>query len=110
MIVPFDADGSLEQVIADAVAKARVRAARVATLLYAPPAESLASTIRATMRSAIEPFTGDTIAKMVVICGALCASSDPAHDERRENINVQPTVSEQSKGILSARTTANSRP
>jgi hypothetical protein len=82
MIVPFDADGSLEQVIGDALAKALVRAARVATLLYAPPAEALASTIRATMRSAIEPFTGDTIAKMVVICGALCASSDPAHDER----------------------------
>jgi hypothetical protein len=78
-IAPLDADGSLEQAIADAVAKARVRAARVATRLYAPPAESLAPNIRATIRSAIEPFTGDTIAKMVVICGALCASSDPAH-------------------------------
>jgi hypothetical protein len=79
IIAPLDADGSLEQVIADAVAKARVRAARVATRLYAPPAVSLAPNIRATIRSAIEPFTGDTIAKMVVICGALCASSDPVH-------------------------------
>src|SRR5271163_1774746 len=41
MIAPLDADGSLEQAIADAAAKARVRAARVATQLYAPPAESL---------------------------------------------------------------------
>ena len=79
MIAPLDADGWLEQAIADAVAKARVRAARVATRLYAPPAESLAPNIRATIRSALEPFTGDTIAKMVVICGALCASSDPVH-------------------------------
>jgi hypothetical protein len=70
----------------------------------------LAPNIRATIRSAIEPFTGDTIAKMVVICGALCASSDPAHDEPQGNINVRPTVSEQSKGILSARTTPDSRP
>ena len=79
MIAPLDADGWLEQAIADAVAKARVRAARVATRLYAPPAESLAPNIRATIRSAIEPFTGDTFAKMVVICGGLCASSDPVH-------------------------------
>jgi hypothetical protein len=79
MIAPLNADGSLDQAIADAVAKARVRAARVATRLYAPPADSLALNIGATIRSAIEPFTGDTIAKMVVICGALSASSDPAH-------------------------------
>ena len=77
MIAPLD--GSLEQAIADAVAKARVRAARVATRLYVPPADSLALNIRATIRSAIEPFTGDTFAKMVVICGGLCASSDPVH-------------------------------
>ena len=78
MIAPLDADGSLEQAIADAVAKARVRAARVATQLYVP-AEWVSPATCATIRSAIEPFTGDTIAKMVVICGALCASSDPAH-------------------------------
>ena len=78
MIAPLDADGWLEQAIADAVAKARVRAARVATRLYAPPADSLALNIRATIRSAVEPFTGDVIAKMVVICAVLRAATGPA--------------------------------
>ena len=78
MIAPLDADGSLEQTIADAVAKARVRAARVATQLCVP-AEWVSPATRASIRSAVEPFTGDVIAKMIVICGALRAASDPAH-------------------------------
>ena len=77
MIAPLDANGSLERSIADAAAKARARAARVATQLYTPPAE-LAPAIRSAIRSAIEPFTGDTIARMIVVCGALRAASDPA--------------------------------
>jgi hypothetical protein len=77
MIAPLDANGSLERSIADAAAKARARAARVATQLYTPPAE-LAPAIRSAIRSAIEPFTGDTIARMIVICGALRVASDPA--------------------------------
>ena len=70
MIAPLDTDGSLEQAIADAVAKARVRAARVATQLYVP-AERVSPATRATIRSAVEPFTGEVIAKMVVICAVL---------------------------------------
>ncbi len=79
MIAPLDADGSLERAIAHAGAKARARAARVATQLYSVPEVSLTPPIRAAIRSAVEPFTGDVIAKMVVICGALRASSDPVH-------------------------------
>ena len=77
MIAPLDTDGSLEQAIADAVAKARVRAARVATQLYVL-AEWVSPATRATIRSAVEPFTGDVIAKMVVICAALRAATGPA--------------------------------
>ena len=77
MIAPLDTDGSLEQAIADAVAKARERAARVATQLCVP-AEWASPTARATIRSAVEPFTGDVIAKMVVICAALRAATGPA--------------------------------
>jgi hypothetical protein len=55
-----------------------VRAARVATQLYSLPEVSLTPPIRAAIRSAVEPFTGDVIAKMVVICGALRAASGPA--------------------------------
>ena len=77
MIAPLDTDGSLEQAIDDAVAKARVRAARVATQLYVP-AERVSPATRATIRSAVEPFTGDVIAKMVVICAVLRAATGPA--------------------------------
>ncbi|HZC97862.1 MAG TPA: hypothetical protein VE267_17365, partial [Bradyrhizobium sp.] len=76
MIAPLDT-GSLEQAIADAVAKARERAARVATQLYVP-AEWVSPAARATIRSAVEPFTGDVIAKMVVICAVLRATAGPA--------------------------------
>src|SRR5271169_4371353 len=77
MIAPLDADGSLEQAIAGAVAKARERAARVATQLYVP-AEWVSPATRATIRSAVEPFTGNVIAKMVVICAVLRAATGPA--------------------------------
>jgi len=75
MIAPRDADGSLERSIADAVTKARVHAARVATRLRSPSAVPIEPSLRAAIRSAVEPFTGDVIAKMVVICGALGAAS-----------------------------------
>jgi hypothetical protein len=78
MIAPLDADGSLERAIAHAGAKARARAARVATQLYSLPEMSLTPPIPAAIRSAVEPFIGDVIAKMVVICGALRAASGPA--------------------------------
>jgi hypothetical protein len=77
MIAPLDTDGSLERAIADAVAKAREPAARVATQLYVP-AGWVSPAPRATIRSAVEPFTGDVIAKMVVICAVLRAATGPA--------------------------------
>ena len=77
MIAPLDTDGSLERAIADAVAKARVRAARLAKQLCVP-AEWASPATWATIRSAVEPFTGDVIPKMVIICAVLRAATGPA--------------------------------
>lgn len=69
-LAPLDADGRLDGAIADAVAKAGTRAAGIAGRLPqhgAAPDAALAATIR----TAIEPFVGDVIAKMVVICAIL---------------------------------------
>ena len=77
MIAPLDTDGSLEQAIADAVAKAQVRAARLAKQLCVP-AEGGSPATCATIRSAVEPFTGDVIPKMVIICAVLRAATGPA--------------------------------
>jgi hypothetical protein len=77
IIAPLDADGRLSQSIADITAKARARVARVAARLSSstkPPKPAIATAIRA----AVEPFTGDVIAKMVVICAMLRAVSDAA--------------------------------
>lgn len=74
-IAPLDADGSLARSIDDAVAKAKTRAARHVMPLHAPSAMSIAPSDRAAIRSAVEPFAGDVIAKMVVICGILRAAS-----------------------------------
>ena len=65
---PLDADGSLDRAIAGVLETARSRAASVAAPLYAPPVDA---TTRASIRSAVEPFAGDVIARMVVICAVL---------------------------------------
>ena len=68
LVAPLDADGRLEAAIADAVAKARARAGAMAGRIAGPrPDPAMAETIR----TAIEPFAGDVIAKMVVICAIL---------------------------------------
>ena len=77
MIAPLDTDGSLERAIADAVAKARVRAARLAKQLCVP-AEWASPATCAAIRYAVQPFTGDVIPKMVIICAVLRAATGPA--------------------------------
>lgn len=74
LIAPLDGDGSLETAIADALVKARVQAALLVTRLRAPP---LDPTTAVAIRAAVEPFAGDVIAKMVVICTLLRTSTAP---------------------------------
>jgi hypothetical protein len=73
LIAPLDANGSLDRAITDALAKAKAQSARLPGLLHAPPLDAKTS---ATIRSAVEPFAGDVIAKMVVICALLRAATD----------------------------------
>ena len=71
LIAPLDADGSLEAAIEDALLTARTQGARLAVRLLAPPIDP---TTAAAIRAAVEPFAGDVIAKMVVICALLRAT------------------------------------
>jgi hypothetical protein len=74
LIAPLDADGSLDRAIAGVLETARSRAASMAARLYSPPVDA---TTRASIRSAVEPFAGDVIARMVVICAVLRAATGP---------------------------------
>src|SRR5271169_6583754 len=74
LIAPLDADGSLDRAIAGVLETARSRATSVAARLYSPPVDA---TTRASIRSAVEPFAGDVIARMVVICAVLRAATGP---------------------------------
>jgi hypothetical protein len=74
LIAPLDTDGLLDRAIAALLAKAQSRAAGLAARLDAPPLDAMAS---AAIRSAVEPFAGDAIAKMVVICALLRAATGP---------------------------------
>ena len=81
LIAPLDAGGSLERAIADALTKARTQAARLALRLRPPPLDPAAEEA---VRSAVEAFAGDVIAKMVVICTLLhAATRDQAQKEGR---------------------------
>jgi len=75
IIAPLDANGSLGRSIADAVAKARARAGRVVIRLGANSDLPVEPAIRTAIRAAVEPFTSDVIAKMLVICAVLRATS-----------------------------------
>jgi hypothetical protein len=74
IIAPLDADGRLERLIVETRTRAGVRvvcvASRLRTAFSAPP-DRLGMAIRA----AVEPFAGDVIAKMVVICALLRSTS-----------------------------------
>jgi hypothetical protein len=74
LIAPLDANGVLETAIADALAKAREQGTRVAMRLLASPINPTAA---AAIRIAVEPFAGDVIAKMVVICALLRMATGP---------------------------------
>ena len=76
LIAPLDADGSLERAIGDALAKARAQAAHLAE---APPLDAATGSA---IRAAVEPFAGDVIAKMVVICALLRAATFGRPEER----------------------------
>lgn len=74
LIGPLDANGLLQQAIADALAKVQARARSLAALLQAP---AIDVTTADAIRRAVEPFAGDVIAKMVVICALLRAATAP---------------------------------
>ncbi|MFZ2003803.1 MAG: hypothetical protein WAV02_01865 [Stellaceae bacterium] len=75
LIAPLDADGSLYHAIADARAKAQSRTTRIATRLLVPSGLPPDPELGAAIRAAVEPFVGDVIAKMVVICALLRAAT-----------------------------------
>jgi len=79
LIAPLDADGSLERAVADALVKAQAQAGRLATRLRAPPLDAATG---GAIRAAVEPFAGDVIAKMVVICALLRAATCGPNEER----------------------------
>jgi hypothetical protein len=72
LIAPVDANGTLERAIADALAVAQARAGSLAARFQAPPIDV---TTADAIRGAVEPFAGDVIAKMVVICALLRAAT-----------------------------------
>jgi hypothetical protein len=76
IIAPLEADGSLARSIADALAKASKRSALVLPRLRAPSGVPIEPILGASIKTAIEPFAGDVIAKMVVICAVLRATTD----------------------------------
>ena len=70
LLAPLDASGALAAAIEDALAQAQARAADVAARPPLPRAV-LAPALRPAVSRAIERFTGDAIARMVVVCGVL---------------------------------------
>ena len=70
LLAPLDASGALAAAIGDALAQARARAALIAARASLPRA-GLAPALRPAVSRAIERFTGDAIARMVVVCGVL---------------------------------------
>ena len=70
LLAPLDASGALAAAIEDALGQARARAALIAARAPLPRAV-LAPALRPAVSRAIERFTGDAIARMVVVCGVL---------------------------------------
>ena len=75
LVAPLDSDARLARAIADATAQARMRAARLASRLFHVPPLPAGGDADAAIRAAIEPFTSDVIARMVVICAVLRAAT-----------------------------------
>ena len=75
LLAPLNANGSLDRLIANAAKKARERSAHHVMRLHVLSAGPTDPALSTAIRSAIEPFTGDLIAKMVVICAVLRAAT-----------------------------------
>jgi hypothetical protein len=74
VIAPLDADGSLGGAIADASGQAQAQAARLAARLREPTFDAETGDA---IRSALDAFANDVLAKMVVICALLRQSTQP---------------------------------
>lgn len=73
LLAPLEAGGTLREAIEDVLAAARHRAAAIAASTPRPPG-TLAAAQRPAVERAIGLFTGDAIARMVVLCGVLRAA------------------------------------
>jgi hypothetical protein len=73
LLAPLNANGSLDRLIANVAKKARERSTHLMTQLPALSAGPIDPGLSAAIRPAIESFTSDVIAKMVVICAVLRA-------------------------------------
>lgn len=80
MMAPLDADARLDDAIADALARARASARRLVARLPTPRS-TLAPAVRADVSRALDRFTSDVIAKMVVV-GALLRRATRATPDR----------------------------
>lgn len=80
MLAPLDASGRLDHLIMDAIGQGYVCARRVVARL-ATPRSTLAPAVRADVSSALDQFTNDVIAKMVVI-GAILRRATRATSNR----------------------------
>jgi len=74
VIAPLDAAGSLGCAIADALGKAEVQATRLAGQLPEPTFDTATG---AAVRTALDAFANDVLAKMVVICALLREMTQP---------------------------------
>lgn len=74
VIAPLDADGSLGDAIADGLGKAQAQAAHLAAQLREPTFDTA---ISVAIRSALDAFANDVLAKMVVICALLRELTQP---------------------------------
>jgi hypothetical protein len=70
MIAPLDADSRLDHAIVDTLARAQTSSRRFAARL-STPSHALATPVRADISRALDGFTNDLIARMVVIGAVL---------------------------------------
>ncbi len=71
LIATLDANGSLDRLIAATIRQARKRSAHLGVPIHVQFAGPAEPAPKFAIRSTLEPFTNDVIAKMVVICAVL---------------------------------------
>jgi hypothetical protein len=79
LMAPLDADSRLDDVISDTLAKARESGRRVVRRLPTPSL-TIANAVRAEISRALDRFTSDVIAKMVVIGALLRRATGAKYD------------------------------